>query len=121
MRACSVKVEIGHTKDETEGEIPFKFGDNVPTEWKESFNKKLQTFSDVFIRSEFDIGRADTGHVFDIDLEPGPSIRQRARPISPKDFEDCRRHIQGLLDAKIIQPSNSPYASPIVLCIKKEW
>ena len=41
------------------------------------------------------------------------------RPIPPQDFEDCRRHIQGLLDAQIIRPSNSPFASPIVLCRKK--
>ena len=38
-------------------------------------------------------------------LTPGPDIRERARPIPPRDFEDCRNHIQSLLEAKIIKPS----------------
>ena len=114
--ACS-KVE-SDVSENGDG-IVFKFGENVSDEWRAQFVEKLKSYSDVFTHSEFDIGRADTGHVFDIELEPGPPIRQRARPISPHDFEDCRQHIQGLLDAKIIQPSNSPYASPIVLCRKK--
>ena len=50
---------------------------------------------------------------------PGPAIRERPRPIPVRDYEDARQHIQSLLDAGIIKPSTSSYASPIVLVRKK--
>ena len=46
-------------------------------------------------------------------------FRERSRPIAARDLEDAHTHIQELLDADIIRPSNSPYASPIVLVRKK--
>ncbi|KAK7106579.1 hypothetical protein V1264_017813 [Littorina saxatilis] len=117
VHACSVDVDVDAGKIQTE-KIEFKFGEETPVEWQTKFSQKLQSFQDVFVRSPFDITAADTEPV-DIELEPGPAVRNRARPIPPQDFEDCRRHIQGLLDAQIIRPSNSPFASPIVLCRKK--
>lgn len=101
--------------------IHFKFGEAEQTnpEWCKQFEQKLQSFKGAFVTSEFDIGRAETGDLFDMDVTPGPDIRERARPIPPRDFEECRQHIKGLLDAKIIRPSNSPFASPIVLVRKK--
>ena len=36
-----------------------------------------------------------------------------------RDVMDARKHIQELLDADISQPSNSPFASPVVLVRKK--
>ena len=55
----------------------------------------------------------------EIKLEDGPIIREHHRPVPARDFEDARRHIQSLLDANIIKPSTSPYASPMVLVHKK--
>lgn len=112
-------VEIGCDDKQTTDKIQFKFGDAAPSEWKTKFDERLQGYSDVFVKHSFDINAAETGHEYDIKLEPGPTVRNRARPVNPKDFEDFRRHIQGLLDAKIIRPSNSPFASGVVLCRKK--
>ena len=96
----------------------FHFGPDTPDDWKKSFSKKLQAYSDVFIKHEYDLGK--TSEVLhDIILEPGPYIRERARPIPPQDLEEVKHHIQEMLDAKIISPSCSPYASPIVLVRKK--
>ena len=75
-------------------------------------------FQDVFSKSDFDVGCTDA-LAHDVILEPGPPIRERARPIPPADFAEAKRHIQELLDAKIISPSSSPFASPIVLVRKK--
>ena len=44
---------------------------------------------------------------------------ERSRPIAARDLNDARKHIQDLLDSDIIHPSNSPYASAIVLVRKK--
>ena len=94
-----------------------KFDENVDPVWKASFTDKLLMYSDVFAMSEFDIGKTDVTH--DIELMQGPQIRARPRPIPPQDLEDVRHHIQELLDANIIKPSSSPFASPIVLVRKK--
>ena len=58
--------------------FPFRFGENAPIEWCDSFKTKLQSFGDVFIRSEFDIGKVDAGVEFDIEVEPGPQTKHRA-------------------------------------------
>ena len=103
-------------------EINFNFDEetlkNHP-DWCEAFKKRLETVSNAFVAHEYDIGGAKTGEVFDINLTPGPDIRSRARPLNPRDFEDTKIHIQNLLDAGIIRPSNSPFASPIVVCRKR--
>ena len=101
----------------------FKFGPSTPPEWQQHFSERLQNFRDVFIKSEFDVGElkisemADGFH--DIELQPGAPVRERPRPLPPLEFEEVRQHIQELLDAKIITPSTSPFASPIVLVRKK--
>lgn len=117
VHSLSTNARTGQESEKRE--INFKLGEGLPDDFSKSFSEKLQSYSDVFIHSEFDIGRCQTGHVFDIELEPGPPVKQRARPVPPQDFDDLRKHIQGLLDAKLIYPSISPYASPIVLCRKR--
>jgi len=95
----------------------FRFGEDADPVWKEKFTARLLTYVDVFNQLDFDIGRTDVIH--DIELTPGPAVRERPRPIPPQDFEEVRQHIQQLLDANIIKPSTSPFASPIVLVRKK--
>jgi hypothetical protein len=120
-----VKADVAPNPCQTQDEkksgnfVQFKFGNETPKSWQESFGQKLQSFQDIFIKDEFDIGKANIDMKFEMDVQPGGDIKQRARPLAPQDFEDCRKHIQGLLDAKIIRPSCSPYASPIVLVRKK--
>ena len=46
-------------------------------------------------------------------------VNQRYRRIPPNQFEEAKRHLQQLLDKGVIQPSQSDYASPIVLVRKK--
>ena len=109
------------TPNSSKSDIEFKFGEAKEThpEWCKDFKTKLALRTQAFISHDYDIGRCTTGDVFDMTLTPGPDIRERARPIPPRDFEDCRNHITSLLEAKIIRPSNSPFASPIVLLRKK--
>ena len=94
-----------------------QFGDDADPGWRENFTARLLTFADVFNLGEFDIGRTDVEH--DIELTPGPAIRDRPRPVPPQDLQELRQHIQQLLDANIIKPSTSSYASAIVLVRKK--
>uniref|UniRef100_A0AAV1VEX1 Reverse transcriptase domain-containing protein n=1 Tax=Peronospora matthiolae TaxID=2874970 RepID=A0AAV1VEX1_9STRA len=63
---------------------------------------------------------AARGAICDIDVgEPAP-IAQRVRPVAPKYREKLSDLIKGLLAAKIVQLSTLPWASPIVVIIKKD-
>ena len=100
-------------------ELEFNFGDSPLSESEQNrLKSKLLQYSDVFSHHEFDLGLTSAVK-HEIKLTPGPTIRDRPRPLPARDFEDARLHIQSLLDAGIIKPSTSPYASPIVLVRKK--
>ena len=108
--------QTAHSDSDFSGQ--FSFGENAPSEWRSHFINRLSAYSDVFISHDLDLGRTEAVQ-HDIELQPGCSVRDRPRPISPRDFEEAKQHIQGLLEAQIITPSCSPFASPIVLVRKK--
>ena len=62
---------------------------------------------------------AARGAICDIDVGGAAPIAQRVRPVAPKYREKLSDLIKGLLSAKIIRPSTSLWASPIVVIIKK--
>ena len=71
--------------------LKFKFGGvkDIDPEYCKDFEKELYLREKVFIKHDYDIGRTTATTLFDMDLSPGPDIRERARPIPPRDFEDC--------------------------------
>ncbi|GMF37390.1 unnamed protein product [Phytophthora fragariaefolia] len=62
---------------------------------------------------------AARGVVCDIDVGNAKPIAQRVRKVAPQFREKLSDLIKGLLGAKIISVSTSPWASPIVVIIKK--
>ena len=62
---------------------------------------------------------AARGAICDIDVGNARPIAQRVRKVAPQFKEKLADLIKGLLSAKIIQPSTSPWASPIVIIVKK--
>ncbi|KAE8900379.1 hypothetical protein PF003_g15336 [Phytophthora fragariae] len=62
---------------------------------------------------------AAVGVVCDIDVGDVSPIAQRVRRVAPQYREKLSALIQGLLGASIISTSTSPWASPIVVIIKK--
>ena len=59
------------------------------------------------------------GAVCDIDVGNARPIAQRVRKVAPQFREKLEDLIKGLLSSKIIQHSTSPWASPIVIIVKK--
>ena len=55
-----------------------------------------------------------------IDTGMNPPLRQPVRRIPPHKREEAQRLLQDMLSKKVIQPSCSPWASPIVLVPKKD-
>ena len=69
--------------------------------------------------SESDYGRADALQ-FHIQVPKGtPPVRAKVRPLNPHQEADLKRQIDDWLEAKIIEPSMSPWASALVPCVKK--
>ncbi|KAE9278908.1 hypothetical protein PR003_g28385 [Phytophthora rubi] len=62
---------------------------------------------------------AARGIVCDIDVGGAKPIAQRVRKVAPQFREKLSDLIKGLLGARIINMSTSPWASPIVVIIKK--
>ncbi|KAE9081927.1 hypothetical protein PF010_g21792 [Phytophthora fragariae] len=62
---------------------------------------------------------AARGVVCDIDVGGATPVAQRCRRVAPQFREKLSDLIKGLLSAKMISPSTSPWASPIVIIIKK--
>jgi len=59
------------------------------------------------------------GVICDIDVGGATPVAQRVRKIPPRFREKVSELLKGLLSAKMIQLSTSPWASPIVVIIKK--
>ena len=72
-----------------------------------------------FASKECPLGKA-TGTVHTIDTGRAYPIAQRLRPTSPRDRETIRAQIQEMLAYGAIRPSQSPWASPVVLVAKKD-
>ncbi|GMF46595.1 unnamed protein product [Phytophthora fragariaefolia] len=64
---------------------------------------------------------AAVGAVCDVDEGEAAPAAQRVRRVAPQFREKLSDLIKSLLSAKMITPSTSPWASPIVIIIKKKW
>ena len=73
--------------------------------------KLLQQYRDVF---------ATNKHEHQINTGDAPPIRQRARRVSPARRQEAKNLLNDMLNNNIIQPSSSPWTSPVVLVQKKD-
>ena len=79
----------------------------------------LTEYQDVFSKHELDIG-CFTEVTHGIDTRDAKPIRHRLRR-TPLGFQDEEgKHLQAMLDAKVIQPSSSDWAASPVLIRKKD-
>ena len=91
----------------------------IPVEQHVKVAKLLIEYQDVFSTGDRDLGR--TGVVkHRIKTGVAPPNRQRPQRLAPTLQEEADRQIKDMLDRGIIEPSKSPWASPIVLVTKKD-
>ena len=81
--------------------------------------KLLLRFSDVFSSQEGDLGRTSLVQ-HRIDTEKERPIRQRARRIPIAKEREVEDLLEDMKRNKIIEPSASPWCSPVVLVKKKD-
>ena len=124
--SCSVAVvrerhpeDIPEEKREMLWEIVERDGDHLGSQEKEKLFQLLQEYEDIFASTPEDFGR--TGMIkHKINTGEAQPIRQQVRRIPPFRREEARKLLHSMLEKDVIQPSKSPWASPIVLVRKKD-
>ena len=84
----------------------------------ENLNELFREFSDVFSRGEDDLGNTPLlEHAIETH---GPPLRQPYRRQNPAVRREEMAQVQQMLSSNVIRPSNSPWASPVVMVRKKD-
>ncbi|XP_065435190.1 uncharacterized protein LOC135977995 [Chrysemys picta bellii] len=79
----------------------------------------LEKHQEVFSRDERDFGYTTTV-THQIATGDAVPIKQRHRRISPRVFQEVKKHILDLVTQGVLKESHSPWASPAVIVIKKD-
>lgn len=86
---------------------------------KNELENFLLQYSDIFVGPDGELGRTDlTAHKIDTGDAKPIKLSPRRLPIFQRDVAE--REIESMLQKEVIKPSNSPWASPIVLVKKKD-
>jgi len=100
-------------------EMATQAGDRLSQPEKEQLYTLLLEYEDLFAKGPDDFGR--TGSLkHKISTGDAQPIRQQVRRIPPVQREEARKLLREMLDKDVIQPSSSPWASPVVLVRKKD-
>lgn len=125
VRSSQLIVEHSDVKNEPveSSSIPkwikeIELPENLDPHSKDKLVKLLLQYSHVFAQHEGDLGLTTTIK-HRIILEDDVPVKQPYRPIPPSQIEEVRQHITDLLNTGVIEESQSPYASPIVIVKKK--
>ena len=85
---------------------------------QQQLNGLFKEFSDVFSQGEDDLGCTP---LLEHTVEThGPPLRQPYRRQNPAVQREEMAQVQQMLASDVIQPSNSPWASPVVMIKKKD-
>jgi transposase InsO family protein len=96
-----------------------KFGEHLTSEQKLEVQAVLCEYLDVFSFPDEPIGRA-VGVYHKINTGDALPIRQRAHRVSPTERRIVQEKIEEMLKKDLIQPSESPWSSPILLIRQKD-
>ena len=86
---------------------------------KKLVHKLFNDYEDVFARDSSDIGRA-RGMTHHIDTGDEQPVHQRPRRHAKVHADDLQKQVKNLADAGIIRPSESEWASNVVMARKKD-
>ena len=83
---------------------------------REQMKSLIHEFKDIFS----DLPGLTDKIVHDIDVGDSAPIRQAPYRLNPKKIEIVKSEIESMLEADIIEPSSSPYSSPIIVLTKED-
>ena len=104
------------------GVFPILCSEDVANLLEDQFieaSKLFEKYSHIFAKDDFDLGCAtNVQHV--LDIGDHPPIRSRPHRRSQAEESIIMEELNKLLDSGMIIPSNSPWASPILIVKKKD-
>ena len=81
----------------------------------------LQEYHDIFSLEKHDMGHTNATKHKIVLKDPGtPPFKEWFRRILPPQLDEVREHLELMLDAGVVQPSNSPWCNAVVLVRKKD-
>ena len=93
--------------------------ENWPEKLQHEAKEMLKRNAKIFSKDDMDMGRTNlVKHHIKL-TDPVP-FKEAYRRIPPQMYDEVKAHIQEMLDLGAIRPSNSPWASAIVLVRKKD-
>ena len=103
-------------------DITFNIGDNLNQDDKYTLQKFLQRNRDIFATNVHELGEA-ADYYHRIDTGDSQPQRRRFFRTTPETKREIQRQVDEMLDAGIIEPSESEWCSPVILVKKKngEW
>ena len=126
-----VKVELGarqcsagFVENSEADNVPFEemfpiSSDSVPEEEKRKHYEVLSTYADCISRGPWDLGSAK-GVKHTIDTGSARPIQVPPRRVPFHKRQEMRRQVEEMLEAQIIEPSESPWSFPVVLVAKPD-
>ena len=92
-----------------------------PEEQAEKARSLLKEYHDIFSLEKCDMGHTNaTKHKIVLKDLDTPPFKERFHRIPPPQLDEVREHLKLMLDAGVIQPSNSPLCNAVVLVRKKD-
>ena len=92
-----------------------------PTEQAEKARGLLREYHDIFSLEKHDMGHTNaTRHKIVLKDPDTPPFKERFCRIPPPQLDEVREHLKLMLDAGVVQPSNSPWCNAVVLVRKKD-
>ena len=92
-----------------------------PTEQAEKACSLLREYHDIFSLEKHDTGHTKAAkHKIVLKDPDTPPFKERFCRIPPPQLNKVRAHLKMMLDAGVIQPSNSPWCNAVVLVRKKD-
>lgn len=86
---------------------------------KTKVSELIEKYKHVFAKNKFEVGRVKTREA-EIKLMRHEWVTSRAYKCSIPDEQEIKTQIKKLLEADLIEESDSPFASPVTLAFKKE-
>ena len=92
-----------------------------PPEQAEKPHSLLKQYHDIFSLEKHDTGHTKAAkHKIVLKDPDTPPFRERFHRIPPPQLDEVCAHLKMMLDASVIQPSNSPWCNGVVLVRKKD-
>ena len=92
-----------------------------PTEQAEKACSLPREYHDIFSLEKHDMGHTNvTKHKMVLKNPDTPPFKEHFHRIPPPQLDEVREHLKLMLDAGVVQPSNSPWCNAVVLVRKKD-